>query len=124
MNCWEQKQYVGFGLAAHSYINRCRYSNTDNLEKYLCSESNDVKIIHENQNIESMKKEYMLLGLRKLEGISISKFKEKFWENPIYIFRNELQKLVEEELIIIDGDNIRLTGKGLDFANLVWEEFV
>lgn len=124
MNCWEQKQYVGFGLAAHSYINRCRYSNTDNLEKYLCGESNDVKIIHENQNIESMKKEYMILGLRKLEGISISKFKEKFWENPIYIFRNELQKLVEEELIIIDGDNIRLTGKGLDFANLVWEEFV
>jgi len=124
MNCWEQKQYIGIGLAAHSYINRIRYSNTTDLELYLNSKSKDIKEIHENQSIEDMKKEYMLLGLRKLEGISISKFKEKFGENPIYVFRKELQKLVEEELIIVDLDNIRLTNKGLDLANLVWEEFV
>lgn len=124
MNCWEQKQYIGIGVAAHSYINGCRYSNTNNLELYLKNKSNDIKIIHEEQNLEDMKKEYMLLGLRKLEGISISRFKEKFSENPIYLFRNELQKLVEEELIIIDLDNIKLTNKGIDLANLVWEEFV
>lgn len=124
MNCWEQKQYIGFGLAAHSYINGCRYSNTCDLKEYLNKSSKDIKIIHEEQNIEDMKKEYMLLGLRKIDGVSISKFKEKFGENPIYLFRNELQRLVEEELIIVDLDNIRLTNKGLDFANLVWEEFV
>lgn len=124
MNCWEQKQYVGFGVAAHSYINGCRYSNTCNLEEYISKESEDVKTIHEEQTIEDMKKEYMLLGLRKIDGVSISKFKEKFGENPIYLFRNELQKLVEEDLIIVDLDNIKLTNKGLDFANLVWEEFV
>ena len=36
----------------------------------------------------------------------------------------ELEKLVKEELIEIDGDIIRLTDKGLDLANFVWEEFV
>lgn len=124
MSCWEQKQYIGIGLAAHSYINGCRYSNTDDMELYLKNKSKEIKTIHEEQSIEDMKKEYMLLGLRKLEGVSISKFKEKFSENPIYLFRNELQKLVEEELVIIDLDNIKLTNKGLDLANLVWEEFV
>ena len=124
MNCWEQKQYIGIGLAAHSYINGCRYSNTTDFNLYLNSNSKDIKEIHEEQSIEDMKKEYMLLGLRKLEGVCISKFKEKFGENPIYLFRNELQRLVEENLIIIDLDNIRLTNKGLDLANLVWEEFV
>ena len=124
MNCWEQKQYVGFGLAAHSYIKGCRYSNTCSLEEYLSKQSKDVKKIHEEQNVNDMKKEYMLLGLRKIRGVSISKFKEKFGENPIYLFRNELNKLVDEDLIIIDLDNIKLTNKGLDFANLVWEEFV
>ncbi len=122
INCWEQKQYIGFGIAAHSYIDGCRYSNTNDLEKYL--KSKDIKIIHEEQTIEDMKKEYMLLGLRKIDGISISKFKEKFGENPIYLFRKELQKLVEESLIIIDLDYIKLTEKGIDFANLVWKEFV
>ena len=34
MDCWNQKEYIGFGLAAHSYINNIRYSNTENLELY------------------------------------------------------------------------------------------
>ena len=62
--------------------------------------------------------------LRKLDGVSISKFEQKFGENPIYLFRNELQKLVEEDLIEVDLDDIKLTKKGLDLANLVWEEFI
>lgn len=124
INCWEQKQYVGFGVSAHSYVNGCRYSNTCNLEEYLNKNSKDIKVIHEKQMQNDMKKEYMLLGLRKIDGVCISKFKEKFGENPIYLFRKELQKLVEDELIIIDLDNIKLTTKGLDLANLVWEEFV
>ena len=69
-------------------------------------------------------KEYMLLGLRKIEGIKISEFKEKFIENPIYVFRKELDKLVNEALVEIDEDNIFLTSKGIDLANLAWEEFV
>ena len=71
-----------------------------------------------------MEKEFMMLGLRKLDGVSISKFEQKFVENPIYLFRNELQKLVEEDLLEVDLDDIKLTKKGLDLANLVWEEFI
>ena len=66
----------------------------------------------------------MLLGLRKIEGIKISDFKNKFVQNPIYIFRKELDKLVKEDLIQVEDNNIKLTKKGLDLANLVFEEFV
>lgn len=137
MNCWKQKQYVGFGVAAHSYVNGVRYANTSDLKEYLnvnyVESENDlkyrknfksIKIIEENQNKLDMEKEFMMLGLRKLDGVSISKFEQKFGENPIYLFRNELQKLVEEDLLEVDLDDIRLTRKGLDLANLVWEEFV
>ena len=124
LNCWKQKQYVGFGLAAHSYINGIRYSNSCDLNVYLNNNSKYIKFINENQTLEDMKKEFILLGLRMLDGISIKDFKEKFGENPVYIFRNELRRLVEDELIIVDLDNIKLTNKGLDFANVVWEEFV
>ena len=34
---------------------------------------------------EDKMKEYMLLGLRKIEGVKISEFKNKFIENPIYL---------------------------------------
>ena len=80
--------------------------------------------IEEIQDLEDRKREYMLLGLRTLEGVSIAKFKEKYVDNPIFLYRKELEKLVEEKLVVIDVDDIKLTNKGLDLANLVWEEFV
>ncbi len=121
MNCWNQEEYWGFGVAAHSYNNRIRYSNTNSIEEYIKGSN---KIIHEEQTLEDMQKEYMLLGLRKIEGINIQKFKNKFAQNPIFIFKEQLNKLVDEELIIVDGNEIKLTNKGLDLANIVWEEFV
>lgn len=130
MNCWNQKEYVGFGVAAHSYINGVRYSNTEKIGKYieniqrLHNIKETIYEIHEKQTIKDKQREYMLLGLRKIDGVSIAKFKEKFVENPIFLFRKELDILSKENLLEIDGDKIRLTSKGLDLANQVWEEFV
>ena len=121
ISCWNQEEYIGFGVAAHSYLDNTRYSNVESIEEYIKGSN---RTIHEKQALEDKEKEYMLLGLRKIEGISIQEFKNKFGDNPIFLFRNELSKLVEEELIEIDGDDIKLTNKGLDLANKVWEEFV
>ena len=147
LNCWEQKEYIGLGISAHSYINGVRYCNCSKIDKYIenidmkdfglndiieCGNGNTnaskrierIYEIEEIQSLEDKEKEYMLLGLRKIEGISISKFKTKFEWNPLFLFRRELDKLVNEDMILVDGDFIKLTNKGLDFANLVWEEFV
>ncbi len=154
VNCWLQKEYIGIGVSAHSYVNGIRYANCETIEEYIenmevenseligkilsivkgidiekviedqINEIQKIYEIEEVQNIDDKKKEYMLLGLRKMEGVQISKFKEKFIDNPIFLFRKELEKLVSEELISIDGDYIKLTNKGLDLANIVWEEFV
>lgn len=128
MNCWYQKEYLGFGVAAHSYINKERYCNINNIEEYIKNIKNNKLInnrtICEVQNKNDEEKEYMLLGLRKIAGIDIQEFKNKFVDNPIYVFYKELDKLSNEDLLEIDLNNIKLTKKGLDFANLVWEEFV
>ena len=128
LSCWNQEEYIGVGVAAHSYTNNVRYSNIDSIEEYIDNfkekREYDNLVFHEKQNRESKMQEFMMLGLRKIDGIRIQDFKSKFGENPIFIFRKELEKLVNEELIEIDGDVIKLTNKGLDLANLVWEEFV
>ena len=123
-NCWKQKEYIGFGAAAHSYIERKRFSNTVNLCEYLENDWQKIKTVHEVQTQEDQEKEYMLLGLRQLEGVEVSEFKAKFGKNPIFVFRKEIEKLVNDGLLEVDLDVIRLTRKGLDLANLVWEEFV
>ncbi len=137
LNCWEQKEYVGLGVAAHSYINDTRYSNTENLEKYIDTNfnadiwsnqdellKNNIRTIEEIQSFDDKKNEFMLLGFRKIEGVNITKFKEKFVDNPIFIYRDKLKKLVDQGLIEIDLNNIKLTSKGIDLANIVFQEFV
>lgn len=120
-NCWNQEEYIGLGIGAHSYLDGIRYSNDPKGSDPFGAFS---KTIHETQTEEDMQKEFMLLALRKIEGVSIQAFKNKFGDNPIFLFHKELNKLVEEDLLEVDGDYIKLTNKGLDFANVVWEEFV
>lgn len=128
LNCWDQKEYLGFGISAHSYLDKIRFSNISDLDRYLLNIKNskfeDNIEINEIQNHEDILKEYMMLGFRKLNGVKISEFEYKFRINPLFYFRFEISKLEEEGLIEVDLDNIKLTKKGLDLANLVFEEFV
>lgn len=128
LDCWNQKEYIGFGVAAYSYIDNKRFGNISNIEEYIknCNNQEFEKnvITEEVQDKTQKMNEYMILGLRKIDGISIQEFERIFNENPIMLYRNELKKLYEEKLISIDGDRIKLSNKGLDLANLVWEEFV
>lgn len=127
-NCWKQKQYIGLGTSAHSYLNKKRYSNTNNIEEYIknIQESNISKniTIHEEQTEESTMNEYMLLGLRMIQGININEFKQKFKTDPTIKYKEILEKLQKENLIQITKTSIKLTKQGIDFGNIVWEEFI
>ena len=127
-NCWKQKQYIGRGTSAHSYLNKKRYSNTNNIEEYIknIQENNISKniTIHEEQTEESTMNEYMLLGLRMIQGININEFKQKFKIDPTIKYKEILEKLQKENLIQITKTSIKLTKQGIDFGNIVWEEFI
>ena len=127
-NCWKQKQYVGLGTSAHSYLNKKRYSNTNNIEEYIknIQENNISKniTIHEEQTEELTMNEYMLLGLRMIQGININEFKQKFKTDPTIKYKKILEKLQKENLIQITKTSIKLTKQGIDFGNIVWEEFI
>ena len=127
-NCWKQKQYIGLGTSAHSYLNKKRYSNTNNIEEYIknIQENNISKniTIHEKQTEESTMNEYMLLGLRMIQGININEFKQKFKTDPTIKYKKILEKLQKENLIQITKTSIKLTKQGIDCGNIVWEEFI
>lgn len=128
LDCWNQKEYKGFGISASSYENGVRYTNIEKIDTYIQNiENGDIKansIIEEKQDKEAMMKEYMLLGLRKITGVDINEFIKKFAISPLYKFNKEITKLLREGLIEVNEHSIRLSKKGLDLANIVWEEFV
>lgn len=128
VHCWKQKEYIGMGVAAHSYYKNRRYSNTEDLRFYLsCIETKkreQMTMVQEIQDKKAKQKEYMLLGLRMIQGVSINEFMEQFGVNPMEEYAKEIEGLIHKQLLRRKQDSIQLTEKGLDFANIVWEEFI
>lgn len=128
IDCWNQKEYIGVGVSASSFIDNKRYSNITQIEQYIKNIENKTPnqnlVLEETLDFESKMDEFMMLGLRKIEGVDIRKFEQIFNINPIIRYCKVLDKLNHEGLIEIDASNIKLSNKGIDLANLVWEEFV
>lgn len=123
---WNDEEYYGFGAGASSYVDKTRYTNEANLEKYILKVNNgeDIRNIEESQDLEANLREYIILRLRLMDGVSFDKAKEKFGINIEDMFKEEIEKLLKKELIEIDYNHMRLTSKGMDFANVVWSEFI
>lgn len=128
MDCWNQKEYLGFGSAAASYENKVRYKNIEAVNSYIKNiEENslekNLRVEEKQTEIDEMN-EFMILGLRKIKGVDVIRFKNKFLKSPFKVYKEKLKKLFDEGLIFVAPNVIRLTDKGLDLANIVWEEFV
>ena len=128
MDCWNQKEYFGYGVAAHSYVDNVRFSNITDLnsyiENYKHNEPEKNFVFHEKENYLDTMKEYLLLGFRKIKGVSKKDFENKFQLPIESIFKLELEELKEKGLILENEDTYYLSDKGIDFANLVFEKFV
>lgn len=123
---WNQKEYIGVGAGASSYLDGKRFTNELNISKYIYKINAKEKWyeVEEIQNEEEKIKEYMILRLRLLEGVNFKEAYNKFGINVCEKFKKEIDKMIEKELLEVTRQNIRLTKKGLDYANIVWEEFI
>ena len=117
---------MGCGVSAASYINGKRYSNINNINEYIDGINNFKSVIKESSDLDKLDtiKEYIILKLRLAKGINIHDFYNKFKVNLFDMFREEINDLINKELLIKQNDNIFLTHKGRDIANIVWEKFI
>ena len=119
LSYWNLEEYLGLGLSAHSQYDNKRYSNTTNMKEYLSTLDFNMIKSYYDFNEES---EYLLMGLRKIEGISLTEYKNKYNIDPIDKYN--LNKHIDSGLLEIKDNYLRFTKKGLDLSNIVFEEFV
>ena len=116
---WNNLEYYGFGLGASGYTNNVRYDNTRNIHEYL-----NGKQVKENINVDiNMKIENeFILGLRKLEGINKKDFYNKY---NLDIENIEIiNKLLKENKLIENGENIFINPKYIYTSNLILMDFL
>ncbi len=125
---WNQEQYLGFGVASASFFAGVRYTNVKSIEEYI-ERINSNLSPKDNETVEELDllglmKEYIILNLRKTQGINKKRFKAKFKKDIYELFAQELKELQDEGLLIDENDYIKLTFRGLEVANVVWEKFI
>lgn len=123
---WDNESYFGFGAGAHGYVDGNRRSNHGPLKKYMEPIENGQLPILEEHKVpqEEQMEEEMFLGLRKTEGVSISRFKKKFGKNPLEHFEVQIKQHSEKELIIVGEEYIKLTRQGRFLGNEVFQSFI
>ncbi len=125
---WKRKEYIGFGIGAASLYNETRYRNITDIDKYIgnWSVSNPVNEYEEEDKLSSEEcmAEFMILGLRMNAGVGYEEFYSTFNRSLGDVYREEIDTLTAQGLVVNDGNFIKPTRKGFELQNIIAREFV
>lgn len=123
---WDLGEYLGCGSSAHSYMRGYRFRNEEDIDTYIKTiNSNKSPIIEKKKNsLEDDMEEFMFMGLRKINGISIENFKKRFNSSVFSIYGDIIKKYKSRGVIIEEEDRIFLSPKGIEISNSIMSEFI
>ncbi|MBD5540543.1 MAG: radical SAM family heme chaperone HemW [Lachnospiraceae bacterium] len=130
---WKRIPYLGLGLGASSFMNHARWKNVSDLKEYLqiwdnCPQEPCLKE-REELTLQDEMAEYMYLGLRMKEGVTVKGFEEAFHRPFHDIYGDVISGLEQDGLLAIDGkggenERVYLTDFGIDVSNYVFGKFI
>lgn len=145
---WQRKEYLGFGIGAASLYKENRYNNISDINKYIEVLTNNIKENSinnvgnssevENQvnilnsivkNLQQLTErdrmeEFMFLGLRMMEGVSMEKFERYFGKPYMEVYGKVQERMEDKRFLINDNGYVKLTEFGIDLSNYVMSEFL
>ncbi|MDI6603935.1 MAG: radical SAM family heme chaperone HemW [Thermoanaerobacteraceae bacterium] len=123
---WKDMQYIGFGAGAYSFDGDKRTGNIKGIKEYIEMINNKrIAIIEEEQlKKEDKMSEFMFLGLRMMEGVNDREFKHRFSKSMFLVYKDAINKNIDLNLLMREGDRVYLTLKGMDVSNNVFEDFL
>ena len=120
MKYWDCDEYIGIGVAAHSYYKGVRFFNTNSLDIYM----QENKREYEELTIDDKIKEFVIMGFRKTKGISKKEFFERFKKEFSDVYSEPTEKFKKLGLLEENEEFISLTESGISVSNSVLCEFV
>ena len=122
---WDNAEYYGIGAGASGYVNGVRYKNHGPIRHYLSAvEEGNARITEEHLSQKEQMEEEMFLGLRKKSGVSMVRFEEKFGRSFAGLYGEIVKDLVQQGLMQVEGDRVRMTKRGLFLGDTIAERFI
>ena len=120
---WKRTDYVGFGIGAASLVDNVRFQNESCLEDYI---RNPLACGCEKQvlTVEEQMEEFLFLGLRMTEGVDGNAFSQQFGKTLEEVYGDIIEKNIEDGLLVLRGEHLALTQRGMDVSNYVMAQFL
>ena len=124
LNYWRRGEYIGVGVSASSFIDGRRFTNTFKIDEYI-----NAVILNKFPEISSdeitgddAEFEFIMLGLRTAEGISVARFNKIFGVNFDERYKDALKK--NEKYLERVGDNLKIKDEYLYVQNGIIMQFM
>ena len=123
---WACEPYLGVGLSAHSDMDGRRFYNPSDWADYMrMAESGTAERAQEGGNTrEDRMFERMMMGLRQTQGVDCARFASDFGVFPEDVWPKQIARMKRDDLLIRDGDRLRLTARGMQVMNSVLVELL
>ena len=136
---WKRQDYLGLGPGASSMAGNVRWRNTPELAEYLAifgQDGGEVKeSIRRDEEIlskEAQMEEFLFLGLRMTDGVSLVEFEQQFGRTIMEEYGDVIRKYEGAGLLRITGQDgtgspgqrLCLTAAGMDVSNLIFADFL
>jgi len=122
LNYWQNNTYYGLGCSASGYVEGVRYTNQDDLEKYILNPNSKIseQEISEAEKLE----EAIFLGLRKMAGINIAEINQQFSIDFNQKYAGILKKYLGSGHIVETTSGYALSIEGVLLSNEILSEFI
>lgn len=125
MTYWRNEDYYGLGAGAHGYVGRQRHVNIKGVNPYNEAANKGLPRLESFEiSREEAMEDFLMVGLRVLDGVSRSRFREQFGISMEEVFAGPLNKMVDAGLLDATEDGYKLSSKGILFGNDVFGEFI
>ena len=127
MKYWSYVEYMGIGLGASSFVEGSRFRNCSRMSDYIKAIKEDVEPVDvnsvEHYSVTEEMGIFMFTGLRKTEGVDLNEFRQIFGKDLFSVYdRGMLERY--KGMLVLDGDRIYISERGMDISNRIMTEFV
>jgi len=107
---WSEKPYLGIGPSAHSFNGETRSWNISNNAQYLKGISVGKPMIErEKLSIADRYNEYIMIGLRMQNGISLDYIEKNFGSDYKTLLKKGVQSQIASQVLYWDGDSLKVS---------------
>lgn len=122
---WRNKAYYGLGAGAHGYANRERHMNLKGIRPYIEACNKGLPRLETNPvSREEAMEDFMMVGLRLLEGVRGQDFIGQFGTSIEETFGPVLKKLIDDGLLHKTEEGYRLPQHAVMYGNVVFGAFI